>query len=122
MPDADASVRMTAGSPDEIFSSHRIGLLLPEDVNRSHRDALGLTDVSVSWSWQAVDPARARERLAEALKYRHEIAHVVNPPPTVLNAYAKRLPGFFGLLRKCTDRAVRNHLVQDLDVASRCAE
>ena len=89
-----------------------------DNVRNLFADALGLADVTASWFWQGVDPARARERLTEALKYRHEIAHGVNPRPTVVNAYAKRLPGFFRLLGRCTDRAVRNHLVQDLGVAA----
>jgi hypothetical protein len=88
-----------------------------ENVRTLLADGLGLQDVTQSWAWQGVDPGRARERLAEALRNRHQIAHGVNPRPTVQNHYARRLPGFFRRLARCTDRAVRDHVVQELGVA-----
>jgi hypothetical protein len=86
----------------------------PENVRTLFADAIGLVDVTTSWCWQGIDATRARERLAEALRQRHEIAHGVNPRPTVHNHYAKRLPGFFRRLGQCTDRAVRDYLAQTL--------
>jgi len=89
----------------------------PDNVRTLFLEALGLQDVTDGWYWKGVDSARARERLAEALKSRHQIAHGINPRPTIHNQYAKRLPGFFRRLGECTDRTVREHLVATLGVA-----
>ena len=89
-----------------------------ENTRKIIKDTLGLEDVTVSWSWQNNTPDRARERLKEALRYRHEVAHGVNPRPTIHNQYSERLPGFFRQLGHCTDRAVRGYLVDDLGVAN----
>ena len=90
----------------------------PDNVRTLFAEALGLIDVANGWHWKGVDTVRARERLAEALQRRHQIAHGVNPRPTIHNQYAKRLPGFFRRLGQCTDRQVRQHLVNTLGVAA----
>jgi hypothetical protein len=86
----------------------------PENVRTLFADAIGLMDVTASWCWQGADPPRVRERLAEALRQRHEIAHGVNSRPTVHNNYVVGLPVFFRRLGYCTDRAVREYLAQTL--------
>ncbi len=72
---------------------------------------LGLANVSASWGWRNCTSARAITLLDEALTLRHEIAHGVNPRPTIHNAYSSWLPGFILRLARCTDNAVRHHLV-----------
>ena len=89
-----------------------------ENVRRLFADTLGLQDVTVSWQWQNTTPQVARDRLTEAITLRHQIAHGVNPRPTVHNQYARRLPLFFARLGLCTDRAVREYLVGTLHAAS----
>jgi hypothetical protein len=88
----------------------------PDNVRTLLLEALGLQDVTTGWHWKGADSTRACERLAEALQKRHQIAHGVNPRPTIHNQYAKRLPAFFKRLGKCTDAIVREHLVQTLGV------
>lgn len=90
----------------------------PENVRTLISEAIGFANVTASWSWQGVDPVRARMRLAEALRHRHEIAHGVNPRPTIHNVYARRLPAFFRRVGRCTDRAVREYLVNTLGVVN----
>lgn len=82
----------------------------PDNVRGLFAEALGLPDITLGWHWKGVDNIRARDRLAEALRYRHEIAHGVNPRPTIHNQYANRLPGFFRRLGRCTDASVGSHL------------
>ena len=82
-----------------------------EGVRQLLSDAIGLPDVRPSWTWQNCTAAQAANRLAEALRFRHEIAHGVNPRPVVHNYYSSQLPDFFLRLGDCTDAAVRNHLV-----------
>jgi hypothetical protein len=90
----------------------------PDNVRNIIADSIGLTDITVCWTWQGVDATRARERLGEALRTRHEIAHGVNPRPIVHNNYAKRLPGFFRRLGKCTDNCLRDYLVKTLGISN----
>jgi len=80
-------------------------------------DALGLPDITTFWLWRKCDAARARELLTEALRFRHQIAHGVNPRPVIHNSYASRLPGLFLELGKCTDAGIRHYLVNTLGVA-----
>ena len=89
----------------------------PDNVANLFRDALGLQNIRLSWEWRNCTAAQAEARLAEALRYRHEVAHGVNPRPTVHNNYSKRLPGFFRRLGECTDRAVAVHADIALGVA-----
>jgi hypothetical protein len=81
-------------------------------------DTLGLPDVQLSWVWSGCPSARAIQRLAVAMDLRHQIAHGVNPRPYVGNEYSRQLPNFFRRLGRCTDAAVRNHLVATLGIAN----
>jgi hypothetical protein len=88
----------------------------PNNVRSLIADSLGLQNISASWYWSGCDSVHATEKLAEALRLRHEIAHGVNPRPTVHNTYASWLPDFFRRLGQCTDAGVRDHLVNGLGV------
>jgi hypothetical protein len=89
-----------------------------ENVARLIHESLGLANVRAAWFWQNCTVLQAEERLNEALKYRHQIAHGVNPRPNILNFYSSQLPAFFRRLSRCTDDAVRNYLVNDLAIAN----
>jgi hypothetical protein len=89
-----------------------------ENVRLLVSDVIGLADVDNSWAWQNCTSAQARQRLADALRLRHQIAHGVNPRPNVLTFYATQLPDFFLRLGRCTDNAVRNHLVNAHGIAN----
>jgi hypothetical protein len=79
-------------------------------ANLIHR-CLGLADVRNAWGWRNCSAAHAEALLNEALGFRHEIAHGVNPRPVIHNWYSNWLPGFILRLARCTDHAVRQHLV-----------
>jgi hypothetical protein len=81
------------------------------NVEQLIRNCLALNDIHLTWSWQNCTSAQAIERLSVAMNYRHQIAHGVNPRPVVQNFYSSQLPNFFRRLARCTDDAVRNHLV-----------
>lgn len=81
-------------------------------------DSIGLPDIPTSWTWPNCSPAQSRARLQEAMDLRHAVAHGVNPRPPIDNRYAGQLPEFFRRLGRCTDAAIRNHLVQTLGVAN----
>ena len=81
-------------------------------------DSIGLPDIQNQWSWRNCSPAQARPRLQQAMDYRHEIAHGVNPRPVIHNQYSSRLPELFRSLGRCTDAAVRNYLVNTLGIAN----
>ena len=81
------------------------------NVERLIRDCIGVPSVTASWSWQNTTPDQAKQRLDDALDLRHQIAHGVNPRPTVHNFYSSQLPQFIRKLSRCTDAAVRSHLV-----------
>jgi hypothetical protein len=80
------------------------------NVERLLRNCLGLADIQLSWTWQNCTAAQAVQRLADAMTYRHQIAHGVNPRPIIHNIYSSQLPHFFRRLARCTDNAVRNQL------------
>jgi hypothetical protein len=82
-----------------------------ENVRLLISDALGLPDVHLSWRWRNCTAEQAAQRLATAMAYRHQIAHGVNPRPVIHNDYSSDLSEFFHRLGRCTDNAVRNHLV-----------
>lgn len=88
-----------------------------ENVRTLISDCLGLQDIQTSWSWRNCTSAQAMQRLAAAMTLRHQIAHGVNPRPIVTTIYANQLPIFFRRLGDCTDRAVRDHLVNVLGIA-----
>jgi hypothetical protein len=90
----------------------------PVNVGRLIRNCLGLANVDHSWNWQNCTSAQAVQRLTDAMTYRHQIAHGVNPRPTIHNYYSSQLPDFFRRLARCTDNAVRNHLVNVHGVAT----
>jgi hypothetical protein len=81
-------------------------------------DAIGFPDVTIHWQWHNNTPRQARDRLQEAIRLRHEIAHGVNPRPTIHNNYSSGLPGLFRRLGQATDAAVRAYLVDTLGVAN----
>jgi hypothetical protein len=89
-----------------------------ENVRQLFSDTLGLQDVQTFWAWQNCTSTQAVQRLAEAMAQRHQIAHGVNPRPVVASYYANELPAFFRKLGRCTDRAVRDHLVNVLGIGS----
>jgi hypothetical protein len=89
-----------------------------ENIRVLISDSLGLQDVQTNWTWQNCTSDQAVERLATAMTLRHQIAHGVNPRPVVDTVYASQLPGFFRRLGVCTDRAVREHLVNVLGIAN----
>jgi hypothetical protein len=88
------------------------------NVEQLIRNCLGLADIHHSWRWRNCTSAQAAQRLADAMIYRHQIAHGVNPRPTVQNYYSSQLPDFFRRLARCTDDAVRNHLANVHGVAT----
>jgi hypothetical protein len=82
-----------------------------ENVRMLLSDAIGLPDVQHSWVWRSCTSAQAVQRLTEAMTFRHQISHGVNPRPVIHNSYSSQLAEFFRRLARCTDAAVRNHLV-----------
>jgi hypothetical protein len=82
-----------------------------ENVRMLLSDAIGLPDVHQSWVGRNCTSAQTIQRLAAAMRLRHQIAHGVNPRPVVRNEYSSKLPNFFRRLGQATDQAVRNHLV-----------
>ena len=89
-----------------------------DNVKRLIADTIGLEDITLAWQWQNTSPAQAIARLTEAITFRHQIAHGVNPRPIIHNQYASRLPGLFRSLGKATDGGVRAYLVDELHVPS----
>lgn len=81
------------------------------NVQRLLRETLGVSDVHLAWNWQNCTSTQAIQRLTDAMNYRHQIAHGVNPRPIIHNSYAAQLPNFLRRLARCTDDAVRTHLV-----------
>jgi hypothetical protein len=75
------------------------------------QNCIGLPDVHLPWTWANCSSPQAVQRLTDAMKYRHQIAHGVNPRPVIHNQYSSSQPGFIRRLAGCTDTAVRNHLV-----------
>jgi len=96
----NASARSTIG---------RLNKPTPAQVYAFLRDTIGLTGIASQWSWRRCTPQQAEQRLAEALRIRHEIAHGVNPRPIVHNTYARSLPGFFRKIGECTDDAIKTY-------------
>jgi hypothetical protein len=90
----------------------------PVNVERLIRNCLGLVNVHLSWAWRNCASAQAVQRLTDAMTYRHQIAHGVNPRPTIHNYYSSQLPDFFRRLARCTDNAVRNQLIAVHGVAA----
>jgi hypothetical protein len=89
-----------------------------ENVRMLISDAIGLPDITSWWSWQNCSIAHARELLGDALRLRHQIAHGVNPRPTIHNQDATRLPSLFRRLGIRTDAGIRDFLVNTLGIAN----
>lgn len=87
-----------------------------ENIRMLISDAVGLQDIQDNWTWQNCSSPQAVQRLAEAMKLRHQIAHGINPRPLVATIYSSQLPDFFRRLGICTDRAVREHFVNILSI------
>ncbi len=97
-------------------SADRFNTPNAENVRTLIANAIGLPDIRTVWSWVRYPPIRSSAELAVAMKFRHEIAHGVNPRPTVTHQYATKLPEFVRCLGSCTDRAIRVHLVAHFGV------
>ncbi|AGA89075.1 hypothetical protein Thimo_0203 [Thioflavicoccus mobilis 8321] len=83
------------------------------------RDCLGLDNITLAWRWPHNPPEKAKERLKEAIKLRHEIAHGVTPRPIIHNQqYAGRLPDFFRKLGEATDKALTEYLAKEMSVST----
>lgn len=89
-----------------------------ENVARLIHESIGLPNIRSSWLWQNCTAQQTEERLNQALNYRHQIAHGVNPRPNILNFYSSPLPAFFRRIARCTDDAVRDYLVNNLGIAN----
>jgi hypothetical protein len=89
-----------------------------ENIRMLISEAVGLQDIQATWAWQNCTAAQAVQRLADAMRLRHQIAHGVNPRPVVATFYSSQLPEFFRRLSRCTDRAVRAHLENVLGIAN----
>lgn len=89
-----------------------------DNVARLLSDCLGLANVRAFWTWRNYTAPQAIAKLAQAMTERHEIAHGVNPRPPILKHYSAALPAFFRRLARCSDDAVRNHLVTAHGVAA----
>lgn len=59
-----------------------------ENVRMLISGAIGLPDLPASWAWQNRTSAQSVQRQAVAMKFRHAIAHGVNPRPVVATFYA----------------------------------
>lgn len=89
----------------------------PDNVRMLISDAIGLPQIEMSWAWQNCTSSQAVQRLRGAIELRQQIAHGVNPRPIVDTYYSSGLADFFRKLGRCTDRAVRDHLVNVLGIA-----
>ncbi|MCI0680971.1 MAG: hypothetical protein L0Y71_02605 [Gemmataceae bacterium] len=105
----NASTRSSAG---------RLNTTNVDNVRMLLSHTIGLQDVTASWFWKNCTSDRARQLLAEALTFRHQIAHGVNPSPVIQNAYATWLPTFFRRLGVRTDAGIRDFLVNTLGIAN----
>jgi hypothetical protein len=103
--------------PWPALNAYVLGLLgrfhTPNAANVANliHNSLGLPDIRQSWLWQNCTALQAEHRLNDALTFRHEIAHGVNPRPNIINFYSSQLPYFVRRLARCTDDAVRSFLI-----------
>lgn len=81
------------------------------NAERFINSCLGLAGIRASWRWRNCNPTRAVRLLDAAIQLRHEIARGVNPRPAIDNRYSAWLPDFIRRLARCTDGAVRDHLI-----------
>ena len=81
------------------------------------RDCIGIDDITQFWLWERTSPERACQRLEEAIRLRHEIAHGTTPRPIVhKQQYARRLPYFFRRLGGSTDTGITTYLNNDFGI------
>jgi hypothetical protein len=85
-----------------------------ENVKSLFADYLGIADITLEWYWAHCASQHACDLLTEAIRFRHQIAHGVNPRPTIHNTYSNWLPGFFRRLAASTDRGIHQHLTTQL--------
>ncbi len=85
-----------------------------ENVKNLFADCVGIPDITLEWYWAHCSHQHACDLLTETMRFRHQIAHGVNPRPTIHNTYSRWLPGFFRRLATRTDRGVHHHLVTQL--------
>ncbi|HEX3856031.1 MAG TPA: HEPN domain-containing protein [Verrucomicrobiae bacterium] len=90
----------------------------PDQVRFLFSTCIGLDDVTVNWYWQKCSQKQAVQYLKDILKLRHEIAHGVNPRPSVDFGYAEWLLPFFRRLGEKTDATVKDYLVTTLGLPS----
>ena len=88
----------------------------PNNVRSLISQSVGLADVHQAWGLPDHTPGQTVQSLSDVLKLRHEIAHGINPRPTVAHHFSSGLPQFFRRLAQATDNAVRNQLVNTLAV------
>ena len=92
-------------------AASRMNSPTPYNVRTLLCDACGLADVTAAWSWSYSPDAKANTlALDELVKLRGQIAHGVNPRPTVHNTKAGIHVKFVRKLARATDDAVRDHL------------
>jgi hypothetical protein len=116
MPTAPSQTIWQSIKADTLSRTKRFNTPNAQNVRELFRTCIGLGDVTAGWGWQNTPSTKAVNRLTTAITLRHQIAHGVNPRPTVHNQYAARLPRFFQLLGVATDNTVRAHLVNALHV------
>lgn len=122
-----AALRPAASSPPGLWpaleastrsSVNRFNTPDVGNVRRLIAESLGPPDITVSWTWPRCTSATAQQRLARALKLRHQIAHGIASRPVIPTRYATRLPRFFQLLGRRTDAGIRDYLVTTAGVAA----
>lgn len=82
------------------------------NVNWLFRSTLGIPKLSDGWSWRGSTVAIAEANLDALMKNRHEVAHGVNPRPTIHNKYAAWLPGFIERLGEASDKHLAAEMVR----------
>ena len=89
-----------------------------EQVRSLLSDTIGFQAIQSYWVTPDFTSAEAVQRLSVAMDLRHKIAHGANPRPVIDPFYASGLPDFFRQLSRCTDDAVRGHLLNVLGIAN----
>ena len=86
-------------------STKRFNTPNPDNVKK-HVAAIGIPDITASWSWRRNNSAHATQRLEDLVLLRHKIAHGVHPRPTIHHWYAKAAPELVRRIAECTDAAI----------------
>ncbi len=107
-PAHNATVRNLAGR----FNNPNV-----QNTQELIRNSIGLDDITTYWTWSGSTAQRAKERLDQAIKIRHHVAHGFTPRPIIHNQqYAGRLPKFFRRLGKKTDAGITSYLSRDFGI------